>query len=161
METNAEASDFILHWNDFVGESAELTPDGKDKVLEIAARMRSAPFPVLVERTMNNADPELDAARRMLVSRVLTDLGNPDANQRTFVSTPYSRGKHSMEALPEYYQNTFQGYGYGNGGMGGMGGGMGGMGGGMGGFGGGMGGFGGGGFGGGGFGGGGMGGFGG
>ena len=60
MQTNAEATDFILYQMDFVGQTAELTPDGKDKINEIGARMRSAPFPVLVERTLNNADPELD-----------------------------------------------------------------------------------------------------
>jgi hypothetical protein len=111
---------------------------------------------VVVERTFNNADPELDAHRRAIVSQILTDLGNPDANNRTFVSMAYGPGKISLEAAPEYYMNTFMGFGNnmfgggGMGGMGGMGGGMGGGGGGGGGgFGGGGGGFGGGGFGGG------------
>ena len=49
METNAEASDFILHQRDFVGETTQLTPDGKDHLMEIAARMRANPFPVVVE----------------------------------------------------------------------------------------------------------------
>lgn len=143
MQTNGEAADFILYQKDFVLDSAELTPDGKDKILEIAARMRSAPFPVIVERTYNNSDPELDAHRRALVAQILTDFGNPDANNRTFVATSYGPGKQSLEAAPEYYQHTFIGSGnnqFGNGGFGG-------------------GGFGGGGFGGGGFGGGGFGGF--
>src|SRR5690606_29226021 len=61
MQTNAEAADFIIHQRDFVAQSARLTPHGRDHVWEIAARMRSAPFPVIVERTDNNADPELDA----------------------------------------------------------------------------------------------------
>ena len=38
MEANAEAADFILHRNEFVGETADLTPYGKDHILEIAAR---------------------------------------------------------------------------------------------------------------------------
>ena len=139
METNAEAADFILYQHDFVGETAELTPDGKDKILEIAARMRSAPFPVLVERMWNNADPELDAHRRELVARILTDMGNPDAGNRTFVSPAYGPGKQSLEAAPEYYQNTYVGNqnnqntgggggggGFGGGGGGGGGGGFGG-----------------------------------
>src|SRR5579863_5694555 len=49
MEANAEASDFVLHQNEFVGETAELTPYGKDHILEIAARARTAPFPIVVE----------------------------------------------------------------------------------------------------------------
>lgn len=148
MQTNAEATDFILYQMDFVGQSAELTPDGKDKINEIGARMRSAPFPVLIERTYNNADPELDAHRRELVANILYEKGNPDANNRVFVSPAYGLGKSSLEAAPEFYQHTWQQSGINN--NFGMGNGMGG-----GGFGGG--GFGGGGFGGGGFGGGGFG----
>ena len=147
MQTNAEAADFILHQNDFVGQTAELTPDGKDKILEIAARMRSVPFPVLVERGWNNSDPELDSFRRDFVAMVLADKGNPDANNRVFVSPSYGPGKNSLEAAPEYYMFTYQGLGN-QGGVGGGGGGFGGGGGGGGGgFGGGGGGGGGGGFG--------------
>jgi hypothetical protein len=152
MQTNAEASDFILFQKDFVGQTAELTPDGKDKILEIAARMRSAPFPVIVERSWNNSDPELDSFRRDFVAMVLADKGGPDANNRVFVSPSYGPGKQSLEGAPEYYMFVYQGFG--NNGFGGGGGGFGGGGGG-----GGFGGGGGGGFGGGG-GGGGMGGFG-
>ena len=124
METNGEAADFILFQMDFVGQSAELTPDGKDKVLEMAARMRSAPYPVVIERTWNNADPELDAHRRQLVAQVLTDLGNPDAQNRVFVSPAYGPGKHTVDAIIEYWIYTYQGYGGGMmGGYGGMGGG--------------------------------------
>lgn len=152
MQTNGEAADFILHRKDFVLSSAELTPDGKDKILEIAARMRSAPFPVIVERSENNSDPELDAHRRALVAQILYDCGNPDANNRTHVSPAYGLGKHGLDGSPEFYQHIYQGgannnFGGGNGG--GFGGGGGGGGGGFGGGGGGGGGFGGGGFGGG------------
>ena len=148
MQTNAEAADFILYQMDFVGQTAELTPDGKDKVNEIGARMRSAPFPVLVERTYNNADPELDAHRRELVAMILHEKGNPDANNRVFVSPSYGLGKSSLEAAPEFYMHVYQqsginnSFGLGNGAMGGAGGGFGGGGGGFGGGGGGGGGFG-------------------
>ena len=115
METNAEATDFIFHRNDFVGQTAELTPDGKDKILEVGARMRSAPFPVLIERERNNSDPELDGLRRNLVAQVLFDLGNPDAQQRTVVSTAYGPGYTSRQAQPMYYQHIIRN-GVGNGG---------------------------------------------
>jgi hypothetical protein len=121
METNAEAADFIMNQKDFVGQTAALTPAGKDHILEIAARMRSAPFPVLVERTDNNADPELDALRRNLVATILTDLGNPDAQQRTVVATPYGPGYLGGRAEQMYYQHIYSG-GYGNFGNNGMGG---------------------------------------
>lgn len=104
MQTNAEAADFILYRMNFVGQTAELTPDGKDRILEIAARMRSAPFPVLVEREPNNADPELDALRRNLVAQVLYDLGNLDAQQRTVVGTAYGPGYWSAPGQATYYQ---------------------------------------------------------
>ncbi len=132
MQTNGEAADFILHRKDFVLSSAELSPDGKDKILEIAARMRSAPFPVLIERSENNSDPELDAHRRALVAQILTDCGNPDANNRTFVSPAYGLGKHGLDGSPEFYQHLYQGYnnGFGGGASGGGAGGGGGGGGG-------------------------------
>lgn len=107
MQTNAEASDFILHDHDFVGATAELTPAGRDRILEIAARAPSAPFPVVVERCCNNANPELDNHRRQIVVAILTDLGLPEAKQRVFVAPAYSRGITSWEAQFDYYQNVF------------------------------------------------------
>jgi len=119
METNGEASDFIIYRREFVDNTAELTPDGKDHILEIAARMRSAPFPVIVERSENNSDPELDQLRRNLIAQILSDLGNPDAAQRTLVGTPYGRGLVSREAEADYYRFIgSRGFGLGNQGFG-------------------------------------------
>ena len=115
METNAEAMDFIIYRREFMGETATLNSDGKDHILEIAARMRSAPFPVIVERTENNADPELDAARRNIVAQILTDHGNPDAQQRTVVGLSYGPGYESIQAESMYYQHVGAGGGYGAG----------------------------------------------
>jgi hypothetical protein len=88
--------------------------------------MPSAPFPVLVQRSLNNSDPELDQIRRDIVVRVLTDLGNQDAEQRTVVSQPYSNGINSMEGEQDYGRfrqiRGFRG-GAGSGGFGGGGGG--------------------------------------
>lgn len=131
MQTNGEAVDFVIYRLDFVGQTSELTSDGKDHVLEIAARMRSAPFPVVIEREPNNSDPELDALRRNLVATILTDLGNPDAQQRTVVGLPYGPGFWGMPAQFMYYQYVFgfgggNGNGFGNGNAGGFGGGGGG-----------------------------------
>ncbi len=136
MQTNGEAADFILHDHEFVQNTAELTPAGKDHVAEIAARMRSAPFPVIVERVENNSDPELDAHRRQIIAQVLYTLGNQDADQRTFVAPAYGKGINSQEAEVDYYgfiftrggfggnfnnQGTFGGGGFGGGGGGGIG----------------------------------------
>ncbi|WP_145448307.1 hypothetical protein [Gimesia panareensis] len=127
MESNAEAVDFIINRNEFVENSAELTTNGKDHILEIGARMRSTPYPVIVERSDNNYAPEMDAYRRQLVARILTDLGNQDADQRTIVATPYARSLNSREAEIDYYRfiSTRGGFGggFGGGGGGGFGGG--------------------------------------
>ena len=93
MEMNGEASDFVMHRHEFVRNTAELNCAGKDHVMEIAARMRSNPFPVLVERSENNSDPELDQLRRNIVTQILTDFGNGDAANRCIVATP-CRNKH-------------------------------------------------------------------
>ncbi|HUQ69639.1 MAG TPA: hypothetical protein VM165_08955, partial [Planctomycetaceae bacterium] len=83
---------------------------------------------VIVERTWNNSDPELDAHRRAIVAQILADFGNQDANNRTFVSNAYGPGKSSLEGAPEYYhyiymgsQNNQNGAGSGGGGNGGVG----------------------------------------
>lgn len=107
MQENAEAADFILHRCDFVGSTAQLTPFGRDRILEIAARMRNAPYPVLVERSENNSDPELDSHRRELIVRVLFDHGMPEAAQRVFVSPAYGVGRNSRAAEADFYQGTF------------------------------------------------------
>jgi hypothetical protein len=124
METNGEAADFVIYRNEFVDNSSELTPYGRDHIMEIAARMPSAPFPVLVQRSLHNADPELDHIRRDIVVRVLTDLGNQDAEQRTVVSQPYSNGINSMEGEQDYGRfrqirgrNNFNGGGGSGGGL--------------------------------------------
>ncbi|MBW3543415.1 MAG: hypothetical protein KY476_24445 [Planctomycetes bacterium] len=122
MQTNGEAADFIVHRNEFVGSTAELTPQGKDHIVEIAARMRSAPFPVLIERSEHNSDPELDAHRRRIVARILHDFGAPEADQRTIVSEAYGRGFNSIEAEFDYYRFLYSRGGFGTGAAGGFGG---------------------------------------
>ncbi|MGV2338334.1 MAG UNVERIFIED_CONTAM: hypothetical protein LVR18_31175 [Planctomycetaceae bacterium] len=130
METNAEASDFVIYRNEFVEGSSELTPSGRSHISEIAARMPSTPFPVIVEQSLNNSDPEVDQIRRDLVVRVLTDLGNADAVRRTYVSQPYSNGLNALEAEQDFgryrsvRRNGNNGFG-GSGGGGGAGGGNG------------------------------------
>lgn len=130
MEMNGEAVDFVINRVHFRYNSAELTPDGKDHVMDIAARMRSTPFPVLVERSENNSDPELDQLRRNIIVQVLTDFGNPDAVTRVIVSPAYEKGVNAQEGESDYYRfigtrggtnsnNQGNGGGFGGGGGGG------------------------------------------
>ena len=98
MQANGQAADFILHQNDFVGSTSELSPAGKDHILEIAARARSVPFPVLIERSEHNSNPGLDENRRASIAQVLIDLGIADATQRTIVAPAYGKGLTGHEA---------------------------------------------------------------
>ena len=104
MEMNGEASDFVIHRHEFVRNTAELNFAGKDHVMEVAARMRSNPFPVLVERSEHNSDPELDQLRRNIVTQILVDFGNADATTRCIVSMPYNKHLNGMEAEPDWYR---------------------------------------------------------
>ena len=104
MEENAEASDFVLYHHEFVDGTAALTPAGRDHIVQIAARSGAVPFPVLVERSEHNSTPELDAFRRGLVVRILSDFGVTDADQRTFVAPAYGRHANSLEAEADYLQ---------------------------------------------------------
>jgi hypothetical protein len=117
MEANGEASDFIIHDHEFAGNTAELTPSGRDHIAEVGARMRSTPFPVLIERSENNSDPELDAHRRQIVAQVLYSMGNPDADQRTIVAQAYGKGLNSQEAEFDYYNFLYTRGGFGGGGF--------------------------------------------
>jgi hypothetical protein len=113
MEANGEAADFIIHRMEFAGETAALTPDGKDHLLEIAARIHSVPFPVIVERSENNSNPQLDAERRQMIAMVLSDLGVHESDQRTFVSPAYGRGQSSVEGEVDYYRFVLSRGGFG------------------------------------------------
>lgn len=93
METNAEASDFVVYRSEFVRHSPVLTAFGRSHVMEIAARLPSVPFPVLVEPEPHHKAAQLDLARRQHVVRLLNELSVPDAASRTVVSPPYSNGQ--------------------------------------------------------------------
>jgi hypothetical protein len=101
MQANGQAAKFIVHQFEFVGSTSELSPAGKDHILEIAARARTVPFPVLIERTENNANPTLDEHRRASIAQVLLDLGIADAPQRTVVAPAYGKGLSGRDAEAE------------------------------------------------------------
>jgi len=104
METNGEAEDFVIHRHEFIQNTGELNSFGLDHVQEIGARLRTVPFPVLVERSENNSDPELDQHRRRQVAEILTAMGNPNANARTVVSQSYDPGINGTTAADNYHE---------------------------------------------------------
>jgi hypothetical protein len=91
MQANGQAAAFTVHQFEFIGTSSELSPAGKDHLLEIAGRARSVPFPIVIERTDGNSNPTLDEHRRASVAQVMLDLGIGDAAQRTIVAAAYGR----------------------------------------------------------------------
>lgn len=101
MEANAQAAAFILYGHEFVGETTELTPYGKDHLLEIAARARCAPFPIIVERSENNINPALDGRRRTSVAQALVEHGVVDAQERTIIAPAYGKPLPAHEADPK------------------------------------------------------------
>jgi len=103
METNGEAVDFVINRHEFIRSTAELNTWGLDHVMEIAARAPSNPFPIIIERTENNSDPELDQHRRLIVTRILAEKGVGNAANRVVVTQAYDRGYYGEEATQNFY----------------------------------------------------------
>ena len=138
QETNAEASDFVIHEHEWSGNTVELNLAGKDHVKQIAARVESTPFPILIERSSMSIDPEsrfkypvnndesLDLARRDLVISALHEMGVYDADDRVVVSPALTPGYTGFQARGAYMRGMRTRGGGGGGGFGGGGGGGGG-----------------------------------
>lgn len=141
QERNAEASDFVVHEHEFEGNAARLNNLGESHVRQIAARVGSVPFKVLVEpssmKPLENTqfgypihpDPELDKKRRKVIVQALLAMGVQDAEERVVISPALAPGFEQFEGERSYMQG-FSGSQNGNGsGFGGFGGGLGGFGG--------------------------------
>lgn len=140
QESNAEASDFVIHEHEWKGNTVELNHAGKDHVKQIAARANEVPFPILVQQSSMTVDPaatygfpvhnneELDQQRRELIVYALSQMGVPNAEERVVVSPALTPGFESFEAERAYnvgFGGSRWGWGYGGLG-GGFGGGFGG-----------------------------------
>lgn len=138
MESNAEASDFVVHEHEFIANTARLNAAGEDHVKQIAARVAATPFPVLIQpSTMGvregdkfgfavHNDPALDMNRRQVIVAALLSLGVADAEQKVIISPALTPGFTSAEAESAYGVGISGGGGFGGGGgMGGGGGGVG------------------------------------
>ena len=103
QQANAEASDFVLYDHEFQGETARLTPAGKKHLLQIALRMEQVPFPIVVEQSPDNRNPELDASRRAAVIEHLAQVGVETASPRVVVAPALAPGITAMEGEAAYY----------------------------------------------------------
>ena len=138
QETNAEASDFVIHEHEWNGNTVELNLAGKDHIKQIAARAASTPFPILVERSTMSIDPnsrfkypvnndeKLDRERRDLLIAALNGMGVYDADDRVVVSPALTPGYTGFQAQGAYYRGMSIRSNGGGGGAGGGGGGAGG-----------------------------------
>lgn len=125
QQTNAEAADFIFYDHEFVGHTEELTQGGKRHLLQIALRLNHVPFPVVVEQSPQNRDPQLDAQRRLTVLDALRQLGVPIPDERVVVAPAFAEGLSAIEGEQAYSSTLSGGFGGGGGGRGGFGGGTG------------------------------------
>ncbi len=110
QEANGEASDLVIHENEWRGNSAVLGEAGKNHVKQIAVRAASQQFPILIEPSSRSVSPdsrfgypihndsELDASRRALIVEALQILGVPDADARVVVAPTLTPGSYGFRA---------------------------------------------------------------
>jgi hypothetical protein len=112
QQTNAEAADFIFYDHEFKGNTAQLAPGGKKHLEQIALRLEHVPFPVVIEESPHDAQPELDQQRRQTIVEQLGRIGLPNAEERVVVANAFPEGYTGIESESSYYNvlsNSFSG----------------------------------------------------
>lgn len=104
QQTNAEAADFVFFDHDFVGDSADLTPAAKEKLMQMALRLEHVPFPIVVEQSEDRMKPELDLKR---YRRVVEDLARLNVQpelieDRVVVAPAFAPGFTAIEGERAY-----------------------------------------------------------
>jgi hypothetical protein len=116
----AEADDFVIYKNEWYLEGKTLGPFGTYHLAEIAKRLPSVPFPVVIQPA---ADPALNEVRRQAIVTCLLNNGSPDADHRVIIAYPQAEGLFlecegerafiqmlRPQAIPNY-TNTFGNFG--------------------------------------------------
>ncbi len=108
-ESNAEASDFVVHEHEWVANSNSLNDAGISHLMRIAARVQQAPFPIVIEPSSQSAREEtehtfpihnnikLDMSRRDVIVESLMRRGVADAPNRVQVGPATAPGVESFE----------------------------------------------------------------
>jgi hypothetical protein len=124
----AEADDFVIYNYEWYLGGRDLGPFGRYHLNEIARRLPSVPFPVVVEPSL---DVELNEARRQVIVDYLALYGVPNPQDRVILAFPQAGGLYGEEAVIMSYRFYSTAYGYGAFGLfgGGLGFGLGGFGG--------------------------------
>lgn len=115
QQTNSEAADFIFFDHEFSGDTAELAPAAKKKLMQVALRLEHVPFPVVVEESVHADRPALDAARRQTVVEQLARLGVENSAGRVIIARPFAEGITGVEAEQAYYSTLNSDFGTGGG----------------------------------------------
>jgi hypothetical protein len=103
QQTNAEAADFIFYDHEFRGNTAELAPGAKKHLEQVALRLEHVPFPVVIEQSPHNKQPEVDQARRRTIVEQLARIGVVNAEERVVVAEAFPEGLTAQEAEDSYY----------------------------------------------------------
>ncbi len=85
----AEASDFVFFLDEWYQGGDKLGPFGQYHLTQVAQRLPSVPFPVVIQP---HSDPNLNETRRQVVVTGLTNLGIPDADVRVVIAYPQAEG---------------------------------------------------------------------
>jgi len=143
-ESNAEASDLVIHEHEWVANTTALNDAGINHLMRITARVHQVPFPVVIEPSSQSVreetehkfpihnDVKLDMARRDLIVDTLMKRGVTDAQNRVQVGPATAPGFESFEGEAAYSsgfrggsdggslgRGGFGGGGFGGGGFGG------------------------------------------
>lgn len=117
QQANAEAADFILYDYEFVGETATLTPLGRNHMIQIVRRLPHVPFPIVIEMTEKTNDPKenqkrqaIDETRRINVVQWLKMFYEDDPTmdpkqlaERVVVAPDFEYQMRADECLNSYH----------------------------------------------------------
>lgn len=115
QQTNAEAADFIFYDHEFRGDTAELAPGAKRHLESVALRLEHVPFPVVIEQSRHNRQPELDQSRRNMIVEQLVRMGVPNVESRVVIAPAFMEGLHADEAAGAYFSLYNEGGSFGGG----------------------------------------------
>jgi hypothetical protein len=94
---NATAARMVLYDYDFLEGSSRLNLSGQDKLDEIAAKLPTNFFPIIIERTPKT--PGLAQARQAAVLAALASGPFPVPRERVVVGRPIANGLSGQEAI--------------------------------------------------------------
>ena len=142
QESNAEASDFVIHEHEWIANSESLNDQGINHLMRITARIAGVPYPIVIEPSSQSVrqettlhqfpihnDSELDLRRRDVIVDALTRRNVVDSATRVLVGPATAPGFESFEGEEAYnrgFGGSSDGSSLGRGGLGGGGGGGGG-----------------------------------